>query len=282
MSRTLFLIASIALLLGACAAPATEAPTATPTVESPTPTLEPSPTATPVPLTETPVPSTATPAPAFQVPSSTCPGAVPIRVGLGAIARVTYSTGVGLRLRTSPRLVDANILDLVAEGDYIDILDGPECVNDADGNAYVFWKIRDREAEIEGWAAEGEPGNYYIEYSDPPRQIYGQPERTDAYEAAMAVMLDIDTSIAEKRTALRLILEDYGEETLLSVLSFVPAYDDERRWYPDFETFMLSIISTHGNWNAGSPYEQDPLRSSLSIFFDPSDANIAEQLGLER
>jgi hypothetical protein len=281
MSRSLLLIASIALLLGACASPATEAPTAVPTIEPPTSTVEPSPTVTVVPPTETSIPPTATPAPAFQVPSFSCQGAVPIRLGLGAIARVTYSTGVGLRLRTSPRLVDANILDLVAEGDYIDILDGPECVTDADGNAYVFWKIRDREAEIEGWAAEGEPGNYFIDYSDPPRQIYGQPERTAAYEAALAILLDVDTSIAEKRTALRLVHGEYGEETLLSVLGFVPAYDDEKRWYPDFETFMLSEISVYGNWGVGSPYEQDPVRSSLSIFFDPSETNIAEQLGLE-
>jgi hypothetical protein len=281
MSRSLLLIATITLLLCACAAPATEAPTAVPTEAPPTLTVEPSATATVVPPTETPIPPTATPAPAFQVPFFTCPGAVPIRVGLGAIARVTYSSGVGLRLRVSPRLLDANILDLVAEGDFIDILEGPECVTDSDGNAYVFWKIRDREAEIEGWAAEGEPGNYFIDYSDPPRQIYGQPERAAAYEAALAIMLDIDSSIAEKRTALRLVHAEYGEEILLSVLAYVPVYDDDTRWYPDFETFMLSEISVYGKWAVDSPYAQDPMHASLSIFFDPSEANVAEQLGLE-
>ncbi|NIS80833.1 MAG: hypothetical protein GTO14_11625, partial [Anaerolineales bacterium] len=66
---------------------------------------------------------------------------------------------------------DSNIFDLVAEGDYVDILDGPICFTASDGSAYVFWEIRDRQADITGWVAEGAPGNYFLQYNYPPRQL---------------------------------------------------------------------------------------------------------------
>lgn len=271
------------LLLSACSE--SQPPLPTPTLEATaTQTQQPATSTTEATATEpipTEVPPTATQEPLYKVPSFTCPGAVPTRLGLGVIARVTYSSGEGLRIRTSPRIVDSNIFDLVAEGDYVDILDGPTCFIAADGSAYVFWEIRDRQADITGWVAEGQPGNYYLQYNHPPRQLRDDTQLIAAYEEAYAILMNPELAIGEKRAQLRVVQRDYGEEVLVRVIEYVPVYGSDLNYFHNFDAFMRDFISQYGNWSSDSPFESDPIAAGLSIFFDPSVENISEMLGLD-
>ncbi len=283
MLRRVHLILCLALILTGCAREPSPQPTFTPTIAvTEQPQAEATGTDAPVEVTATLIVPTRTAEPLFQVPSFSCPGAVAIRVSPGSIARITYTTGEGLRIRNAPRLDDSNIVDLVAEGDYIDILDGPECVTGGPGvPPRVFWKVRDREAGVEGWAAEGEPGNYYIEYYAPPRQLRGDAELSAAFEAALGIMMSYDLSLAEKRAELRLVQRDYDEEVLVAVLEYVPVYDSDLHWFQDFDTYIRHFISGYGSWSSDSPFEEDPIRTGLAIFFDPSPENISALLGLD-
>lgn len=284
MTRTIFM-GGVILLLSACAGstptPSTPAPAATVTRVPPTATLTlPPPTATATEVVPTEVPPTPTSAPVFAVSSFTCP-ALPTRLAQGVIARIPYSSGAGLRIRVSPRFIDANIFDLVAEGSVVDILEGPACAFDNDGSAYIFWKIRDREADITGWAAEGDADSYFLEYNYPPRPLRNDAQLIEAYQEALAIMLNPALKISEKRAQFLVFQRTYGEDVLLQVIEYVAVYDDGLNYFHNFDAFIRSVISPYGAWRSDSPYEREPIAAGLSIFFDPSEENIRLQLGLE-
>jgi hypothetical protein len=282
MSKKSLILISMVLLLSACSEPAPPQPTQViETIIAPTETEVP-PTETEVPPTETEIIPTETEAPIYTVPLFSCPGAVRTRMALGIVARVTYSEGPGLNIRTTPFFTDSNIRGLVAEGNFVDILDGPECVtNSPDGVVYVFWRIRDRQTEVQGWVAEGEPGNYFLEYTLPPRQLRSDEQLAAAYESAWEVMGDPELIDSEKRAQLRVVQRTYGEDILATVIEYIPVYDSNLNWFSNFDAYVRHLISPYGNWSSDSPFEDDPIGAGLSIFFDPSAENIAEMLGLD-
>lgn len=287
MNKKSFLLSSLILLLSACARAAPTSPT--PTLTATATRIQPSSTFTSLPSTATStkvlpteVPPTSTPTPLYTVSSFTCPEALPTRLAQGVIARVTYASGAALRIRVSPRFIDANIFDLVAEGGYVDILEGPTCVFDAEGSAYVFWKIRDREADITGWAAEGDSDSYFLEYNYPPRQLRNDTQLIASYEEVLEIMLNPETGIPEKRAQLLVFQRTYGEDLLLQIIAYVPVYDDDLNYFHNFDAYIRSVVSPYGAWSTDSAFESDPIAAGLSIFFDPSEENITEMLGLDR
>ena len=107
-------------------------------------------TSAPAPTPVPPAGPTAPPAP------SSCPGAPAPRMQVGHGGRVTYSTGVPVRLRSGPG-VGNPILLLLPEGTTFTVMAGPTCAD-----SYNWWGIH-LPTGVEGWVAEGVPGNYYVE-----------------------------------------------------------------------------------------------------------------------
>ncbi len=88
--------------------------------------------------------------------SSDCSGASPSRLAVSDTARVTYSNGISLRIRSEPGL-DSNKIGLLAEGTEMDIIGGPECTD-----SLLWWNVKTKDGII-GWVAEGSNGDYMIE-----------------------------------------------------------------------------------------------------------------------
>ena len=97
-------------------------------------------------------------------PPFSCSGAPKPRVEVGDSIRVTYTDGTPLRLRTSPEVLDENIIELLAEGTHMEVIAGPECEPRPDrSDSFVFWEIRVKSSGLQGWVAEGDKTMYYIE-----------------------------------------------------------------------------------------------------------------------
>jgi hypothetical protein len=88
--------------------------------------------------------------------TSDCSGASPSRLSIDDTARVTYSNGISLRIRSEPGL-DGSKIGLLAEGTKMDIIGGPECMD-----SFLWWKVKTEDGII-GWVAEGSNGDYMIE-----------------------------------------------------------------------------------------------------------------------
>ncbi|HUF39610.1 MAG TPA: hypothetical protein VMN57_13885 [Anaerolineales bacterium] len=162
-------IACLGLSL-ACSAPVF-VPTAVP-LPSPSPTWTllspatptPQPSATPEPLpTLSPGPSPS-PSPTGMEPVFSCPSAPVPRVAVGDTARVTFTDGLPLRIRSSPEVRNDNVVTQITEGATFTILGGPVCtaIPGSEG-AYVFWEIELDTSGVSGWVAEGDDSAYYIE-----------------------------------------------------------------------------------------------------------------------
>ncbi len=122
--------------------------TAPPSGPTPTYTFTPPPTLTPSPTTAPAASLTPTP--------FSCPGAPEPRLEVGGRGRVTFTSGLPVRIRATPGLGGAFVANM-AEGTEFDVIGGPEC---ADG--FVWWQVR-TPTGITGWSAEGDPGEYYLE-----------------------------------------------------------------------------------------------------------------------
>ena len=166
--RLLFAIWLLASL--GCAMP-TLVPTAVP-LPSPTPTWpllpaqtpSPSPTATPIPhITLTPT-AIKSPTPTDSELVFSCPEAPAPQVQVGDTARVTFTDGVPLRIRTTPEVADDNVLTQITEGAIFLVIGGPVCAPIPDTeSAYIFWEIELEPGGLTGWVAEGDETTYYIE-----------------------------------------------------------------------------------------------------------------------
>ena len=129
----------------------------TPHQKSPTPSRTTKPSRTPRP-TYTPRPTSTSSSPNVANLPTSCPGAPPIRVRIDDLARVTYTDGRPLRLRSAPRISSANIIARLPEGEKIKIRYGPVCAN-----SYAFWQVKVKSTGVIGWVAEGNNQNYFIE-----------------------------------------------------------------------------------------------------------------------
>lgn len=83
-----------------------------------------------------------------------CPGAPVSRLEVGDTARVTFTDGAMLRVRSVP---GGDIVAQIPEGTAFDIIGGPDC---QDG--FVWWNIRLGNGTT-GWSAEGDLENYFME-----------------------------------------------------------------------------------------------------------------------
>lgn len=88
-----------------------------------------------------------------------CPDAPARRLSVGDKARVTFSNGLSVRLRQQPRK-SGEYIRSIPEGTLMDVIDGPECAD-----SFLWWKIRLTDG-TEGWVAEGESDNYFLEPGD--------------------------------------------------------------------------------------------------------------------
>ncbi len=163
--RSLSLLA--VLLIFACSMPRL-VPTPEPR-PSPTPTWTLLPLGTPLQPSETPGPASETAAPASPTLGPTqeafnCPNAPPVRVQVGDRARVTFTDGLALRVRSEPEVTGNNVVVQIPEGTEFEIIGGPVCAPIPEtGSSFVFWMISINQGGTTGWVAEGDSVNYYVE-----------------------------------------------------------------------------------------------------------------------
>jgi hypothetical protein len=89
--------------------------------------------------------------------TATCPGAIPARLLNGSRARVTFTDGTPLRLRTKAGKT-GTVLGTIPEGGLMNVIGGPEC---QDGG--LWWQVKVDSTARTGWVLEGENNVYYIE-----------------------------------------------------------------------------------------------------------------------
>lgn len=91
----------------------------------------------------------------FQAPP--CGPAPAPRLTVGNSARVTFTNGIPLNVRTAP---GGNLVTQLAEGTVVTVLDGPTCASD-----YLWWNIQfnTNSGSASGWAAEGDADGYFLE-----------------------------------------------------------------------------------------------------------------------
>lgn len=94
----------------------------------------------------------------FDLAAPECANAPESRLEIGMRARVTYTDGTPLRVRTAP---DGSIITEIAEGTGFDIVGGSQC-----SSAYRWWQIQLDDNTV-GWSAEGIGESYFIE------QVFG-------------------------------------------------------------------------------------------------------------
>lgn len=94
------------------------------------------------------------PAPPPPITGDYCTGAPLSRLAVGMRARVTFTDGTPLRVRSAPG--DAIITEMV-EGTSFTILGGPICLD-----GFTWWQLQLDDGTI-GWSAEGDLSDYYIE-----------------------------------------------------------------------------------------------------------------------
>ena len=140
--------------------------TVTPVIQSATPKI----TSTRLTPTRTPYPSPSRLIPRTRSPNATrtnqptsCQGAPPIRIKINDLARVTYTNGEPLRLRSSHDLRSGNIVARLPEGTKMKIFAGPYCSDN-----FSWWFVKIRDLTLEGWVAEGDRNNYFIEMINRP------------------------------------------------------------------------------------------------------------------
>jgi hypothetical protein len=83
-----------------------------------------------------------------------CPDGPTSRLKVGDIAYVTKEPPVPNRVRKEPNR-QAEILGLINPGGSMDVLDGPTCADN-----WVWWKVKN--ADLEGWMAEGDAETYWM------------------------------------------------------------------------------------------------------------------------
>lgn len=105
--------------------------------------------------TGAPVTPTVIPTPTSRVVIwKPCPDAPTSRLKVGVIAYVTKDPPLPNRIRKEPNR-EAETLGLIGPGGSMDVIDGPAC---SDG--WVWWKVKN--AEYEGWTAEGDMETYWL------------------------------------------------------------------------------------------------------------------------
>lgn len=85
-----------------------------------------------------------------------CSNGINTRLEIGDTARVTYTNGKPVRLRTDPIINSSTFITQLDEGTSMQVIGGPSCNDD-----FVWWYIQS--GNNKGWIAEGTSGNWFIE-----------------------------------------------------------------------------------------------------------------------
>jgi hypothetical protein len=93
----------------------------------------------------------------FETGPIDCPGAPPPRMVPGEDGRITYQPPLPSRVRTQPS-INGRIEGELDPGEEFRVISGPVC--DTDRN--LRWWLVSAD-QIDGWVAEGTPGEYWIE-----------------------------------------------------------------------------------------------------------------------
>jgi len=101
-----------------------------------------------------------------QAPVEPCGTAPAPRLTVGENARVTFTTGSDLNIRTA---ADGDYIMQIAEGTVVSVVNGPVCANN-----YRWWHVQFENlgATVGGWAAEGDSNDYFLE---PFETVLGDP-----------------------------------------------------------------------------------------------------------
>jgi len=160
-----------------------------------------------------------------QAPEQTCGTAPAPRLSLNENARVTYTNGAPLNIRTAPA---GDYIMHLAEGTVVTVISGPSCADN-----YFWWQIQleSEGATVGGWAAEGDVDSYYlepfiIELNDP---LQVQPtEELDLDLQIVTVQpttqLDLDLQVATLQPTAQppLDVQVVTEEPTLEVITPMP------------------------------------------------------------
>ncbi len=119
-------------------------------------------------------------------PQIDCGVAPPARLSVNGSARVTFTDGTALNVRTAP---GGEFLMQIPEGFTVQVVDGPVCQND-----FLWWDLRfeSEGVTVGGWAAEGDNEDYYLEPITvnevaPPAVAPTNPPRAEATNPPRAV-----------------------------------------------------------------------------------------------
>lgn len=92
-----------------------------------------------------------------QAPQQTCGAAPPPRLTVGESARVTFTDGSSLNIRTGAA---GEFIMQIPEGTRVQIVGGPVCADN-----FLWWELtlESEDVTVGGWAAEGDAEDYYLE-----------------------------------------------------------------------------------------------------------------------
>jgi len=94
----------------------------------------------------------------FETGPASCPGALPPRMVPGDTGRITYTPPDPSRVRSAPRVESGNVIGMIQPGGQFTVVSGPVC----DTTRQLRWWLV-RTERLEGWVAEGQPGQYWME-----------------------------------------------------------------------------------------------------------------------
>jgi len=94
----------------------------------------------------------------FETGPVSCPGALPPRMVPGETGRITFSPPLPSNVRSQPRRLPNNIIGKLQPGQQFRVVSGPVCDEDL---KWRWWLVRT--TTLEGWVAEGKPGEYWME-----------------------------------------------------------------------------------------------------------------------
>ncbi len=94
----------------------------------------------------------------FETGPASCPGTLPPRMVPGQTGRITYTPPDPSRVRSAPRVESGNVLGMIQPGGQFTVVSGPVCDT---ARQLRWWLVRTE--RLEGWVAEGQSGQYWME-----------------------------------------------------------------------------------------------------------------------
>lgn len=200
------------------------------------------------------------------------------RLYVGDRAIVAWGDGPnGIRTEPDTHPSD-NIIYRAPPGEGLRIIGGPVC-----NYGWILWQVKTDTGYV-GWTPESSGGDFWLtpieSESDMLAQIQNNPRAYEAYEKVSATLKDKNLSESQKRDNIRVYQDTYGKELVATVIRYIPIYQGNGK-FQTFDTWSNNLSNSYGSSSGNTPFESDPVGSTLNIFFDSSLENITEQLGLD-